>query len=1312
MLRRRWRRQSPNVQPRTGGSARRQIRGNVLPRATVIEVLEARCLLTVQMGSDFVPPSFVALGLGVPGQSAEPTVSQASVDIRVRLGINPSAGGTLSPPFSPSAVSQAYGFNNLYIPGSGGGFIKGTGAGQTIAIVIAYNQPNLVADLHNFDQVYGLSDPQITIVNQSGSTNPANLPGNPTSNWGLEASLDVEWVHALAPAANILVVEATNNSLSNLYAAATTAAKSGTGSLSSLPSATVVTMSWGGSEYANDSSNTYFNTPSGKSGVVFLASTGDTGTAAEYPAADPRVIAVGATALTINSDGSYASETGWSGSNGGFSTANALPTYQQGIQAYAAQNTSNARMLPDVSFNGSSTSTVRVYDSYDYPSSPWVGVYGTSVSAPSFAALVAIVDQGRVNEGLTPFTSPQALSALYAQYSNGNYSYAFHDASGGANASYSSGPGYDLVTGLGSPRANVLAAALTGVSETPSLVAPSGTISSLTPSFQWSAIGGATGYYLTVVDTTSQTTVLNAISVAGTSYVPTTLLVNGHSFQWRVQAYDSAGPLGPASSSSSFTVAAPNHAPTGSSRSITTLEDVPYVFAASDFGFSDPNDNPQNNFLAVEMTTVPLKGSLVDNGVAVTPGQFVPVTDIAAGLVKFIPAPNANGTPYISFAFQVEDDGGTANGGANLDPALKAMSINVTSVNDAPTGANNTVATLENAPYVFAAGNFGFSDSNDNPPNNFLAVKVTTLPAQGQLTDKGGAVVAGQFVTVADIAAGLFKFIPAANTSGAPYSTFTFQVEDDGGTNNGGVNLDPAPKTITVSVAWVNQPPAGANNTVATQKDTPYIFGASDFGFSDSNDSPPNNFLSVEITTLPAAGALTDNGSPVVAGQFVSVADINAGLLSFAPAAGATGAPYAAFTFQVQDNGGTANGGINLDPSPKAMTVDVFFPVAAVAGPATALRGESTVYTLTVVDSPSQEAAGFTFVINWGDGTAPQTVTGMSGMQVTHGFNTTGTLTVSVTASDQVGGTSAPATQGVHVDAVQLRPDAQNPALVDLVWGGDNGTDQVQFSQISGTMIRVQETMLNSAAVNNVQDFSGVTGRVIASGDDGNDVLDARGLLTTQATLDGGAGNNTIYGGSAGDILIGGSNGGEGKQGNNVVIAGNGDNTIYGNGLTAQKGASGGNNLIIGGTGHDTIYGNFGANPSGNGGEGGQNLIVGGGGGDTIYASQIVDGAEGGHGSILIAGTTNLNQAALQSILNEWTSKDALATKIADMNGTGGGSGLNGTNYLQSGVTVFDDGVADTLYSDSNGAANWLFLNESQDAFNRTKSADLETDIT
>ena len=138
--------------------------------------------------------------------------------------------------FSPQQLTAAYSDNNIYF-----GTAAGNGAGQTIAIVDAYNDPNIAGDLTQFDAQFGLpAPPSFTVVNQTGST--TNLPttdptgtGSRLGNWELEESLDVEWAHAMAPGANIVLVEANSNSLSDLFTAVAEAATLGS----------VVSMSWG-----------------------------------------------------------------------------------------------------------------------------------------------------------------------------------------------------------------------------------------------------------------------------------------------------------------------------------------------------------------------------------------------------------------------------------------------------------------------------------------------------------------------------------------------------------------------------------------------------------------------------------------------------------------------------------------------------------------------------------------------------------------------------------------------------------------------------------------------------------------------------------------------------------------------------------------------------------------------------------------------------------------------------------------------------------------------------------------------------------
>src|SRR3989441_5515263 len=137
------------------------------------------------------------------------------------------------------------------------------------------------------------------------------------------------------------------------------------------------------------------------------------------------------------------------------------------------------------------------------------------------------------------------------------------------------------------------------------------------------------------------------------------------------------------------------------------------------------------------------------------------------------------------------------------------MTINVTSVNDAPAGANNTVTTLEDQNYIFAVVDFGYSDPNDSPANALQAVEITTLPLAGTLKNNSVGVTAGQFITVADITGGKLKFCPAANANGLAYASFTFQVQDDGGTANRGQETDHAANTMTSNVTRVEDAPAG-----------------------------------------------------------------------------------------------------------------------------------------------------------------------------------------------------------------------------------------------------------------------------------------------------------------------------------------------------------------------------------------------------------------------------------------------------------------------------------------------------------------------
>jgi subtilase family serine protease len=372
-------------------------------------------------------------------------------------GLLPQSYSASSPSgYGPGQIRGAYGINNIQF-----GSIVGDGTGQTIAVVDAYDDPGFVnnsapgfnsSDLARFDQQFGLPNPpSFQKLNQYGSL--SNLPGtdpagagNPRGNWEIEEALDVEWAHAIAPGASIILVECNSNSGADMYQGVITAAK--------LPGVSVVSLSWGSGEfYGEQYFDGDFATPSGHQGVTFVASTGDSGSPGEYPAYSPNVVAAGGTSLYLNPDGSYKSESAWSGSGGGTSGFESEPAYQGG-----AQNTGH-RTIPDVSFDADPNTGVAVYDSYNGSSAaPWEQIGGTSVSAPCLAALIAIVNQGRVAAGGTTLDgATQALPVLYSlPYSDLN------DVTSGSNGGFNAGAGYDEVTGLGTPRVNLLAADLAG----------------------------------------------------------------------------------------------------------------------------------------------------------------------------------------------------------------------------------------------------------------------------------------------------------------------------------------------------------------------------------------------------------------------------------------------------------------------------------------------------------------------------------------------------------------------------------------------------------------------------------------------------------------------------------------------------------------------------------------------------------------------------------------------------------------------------------------------------------------------------------
>ncbi|MBI3860588.1 MAG: S53 family peptidase [Planctomycetia bacterium] len=379
-------------------------------------------------------------------------------------GFNPQ--GTAGPRgYTPAQIRHAYGFDQITFGG-----IPGDGAGTTIAIVNAYDDPNIANDLHQFDLAYGLPDPPSFIkINQNGST--TNLPA-PDAGWITEIALDVEWAHAIAPKANIVLVESTTSSYSDMYTAVNTARN--------YPGVSVVSMSWGSSEYSSERfDDRTFTTPNGHGGVTFVTASGDDGAPTSYPSASPNVLSVGGTTLRLDSSGNWTSESGWSGSGGGVSRYESQPSYQKGV---VTQSTTY-RADPDVAYDSDPSTGFGVYDSYNNgTATPWGQWGGTSDAAPQWSALIAIANQGRALSGKGALDGvSQTLPMLYSMSSSN-----FRDiTTGGSTGSpaYSATAGYDLVTGRGSPYANLVVRDLVGLPPGPTLtsIATLGTAYPQTP---------------------------------------------------------------------------------------------------------------------------------------------------------------------------------------------------------------------------------------------------------------------------------------------------------------------------------------------------------------------------------------------------------------------------------------------------------------------------------------------------------------------------------------------------------------------------------------------------------------------------------------------------------------------------------------------------------------------------------------------------------------------------------------------------------------------------------------------------------------
>lgn len=387
--------------------------------------------------------------------------------------------------YGPDQMRNAYGFQSLLDNGF-------DGTGTTIAIIDAYGSDTIRSDLADFDAYFGLPAANLNIIEPDGPPSPTTVANG--FGWKAETTLDVEWAHAMAPGATIDLVVAKSNDDADILSATKAVAAGNYGD--------VVSQSFGEAEQCESSKllqkeHAVFAQLSGN-GTTLFASSGDTGAglptcagqglmqAASTPATDPKVTAVGGTDLTataptfdsnhivIDPGGQYESETVWNDGVGaaegaGISTLYARPGYQNKVVS------GHKRTIPDIVYSASAHHDVLAVLTLDPaeavlfgipPGTYFFGFSGTSCGSPQWSALAAIANQV-AGHRLGPINP-----TLYALGQSSSESSVFNDVTVGDNSvgapvnitGFTAGPGWDIATGWGSPKANNLVPALAAAS--------------------------------------------------------------------------------------------------------------------------------------------------------------------------------------------------------------------------------------------------------------------------------------------------------------------------------------------------------------------------------------------------------------------------------------------------------------------------------------------------------------------------------------------------------------------------------------------------------------------------------------------------------------------------------------------------------------------------------------------------------------------------------------------------------------------------------------------------------------------------------
>jgi hypothetical protein len=964
-----------------------------------------------------VPPAWVALAPSSAASTPVPAGTEYAVSEPV-CPVNPGVGRSTcfalrrvrvskgtpgAKPFKFGAGSYAVGPADGLTPGDLATAYNfsptGSGAGQTVALVDAYNDPNINADLQTFDSEYGLSTCStsngcLRVFNQTGGS---TLPADDTTGWSVEESLDVETIHSVCENCNIILVEANSNSSADLGIAEDEAVGLG---------ATEISNSYGSPE------STDYEAEYDHPGLVITASTGDDGyysfdllsgtNAPNTPASYPSVVAVGGTSLYLNSDGTRGSETVWDddgpeyaknnanyqpgATGGGCSHLFAAPSWQSSVSDWASTGCGSYRLDGDVAALGDPLTGFDVYDSYACAqcTTGWQTLGGTSLASPIIAAMYALAggahgvnypaqtlyahlgtsslyDVTQGGNGWCGGDSPSTCEAndeTYYGFQNPNTYYSqivdcLWDISGNpttGDVACDAGPGYDGPSGVGTP--NSLGAfmppSVTSISPDAGPLTGGTTVTITGAGF--STVSGATAVYFGSSAASgvscSSSNSCTATSPAGTGAVDVTVTVGGETSATS-SADKFAYTAGP-----SVTSISPSSGPLAGGTTVNITGTNLSGATSVDFGATAATSTTNNS--STSLTAVsPAEAAGTVNITVITPGgtsanspsdQFAYVAAPTVTSLSPSAGPDAGGTTVTITGIHLSGATLVKFGGSLAGGFTVVSDTQITAVSPAePSGpVQVTVTTVGGTSVGLSTDLFTY----DAPPT------VTRVaPASGPLT--GGISV--------DIAGTYFTNPSTVDFGTSPATSVTY----NSSTSLTAVSPAETAGTVDIQVST----PGGASPTSSADQFTyttlPTVLGVSPTSGSTSGGT------AVTISGFNLNGATQVNFGPsITATSFTVVSSGEVNAVSPSEGAGTvditvttpngkstpTSADHFTFVAPAPTGGGGGTGGGGAPPGGEQTATTTTLK----ASPNPAALGQLVTYTATVSPGPGAGTIAFT----------------------------------------------------------------------------------------------------------------------------------------------------------------------------------------------------------------------------------------------------------------------------------------------------------------------------------------------------------------